>query len=139
MDFARWAFTPVLPGGTHAPVQLTADFFAAPHPDKNGGTKLVPTAVRLVEGTWYHERQISVTYEPAAHSVSWPAPRSSLADLPRLQKLLTTKEPVTIVLFGDSISAGYNASKFLGVWPYQPFAGANWRARRSGPHYGGKC
>jgi len=127
----------VLPPGSHAPVQLAAEFFSAPHTDKNGEVKNLPTAVRLVEGTWYHERQIEVTYEPAARDWSWPAPRSTLEQLPRLKNLLTTRAPVKLILFGDSISAGYNASKFIGVRPYQPCWG-EMVARALEQSYGGK-
>ncbi len=76
--------------------------------------------MRLVEGTWYHERQIEVSYQPAGRDWTFPAPSSSLEQLPRLKQLLAGRAPVTVILFGDSISAGSNASKFTGVWPYQP-------------------
>ncbi len=124
----------VLPSGSHVPIQLDVEFFARQvKPDANGVAK--PSSVsatskppallsyRLEEGTWYHDRQIEVTYELAKRDWSFPPPRSSLDNLPRLKKLLTAKAPVRIVLFGDSISLGGNASKFQGCWPYQPIFG----------------
>lgn len=87
------------------------------------GKPLPLQSIVLMEGTWYHERQIEVTYEPASRDWPYPAPRSSLADLPRLKKLLAAKNPVRVVLFGDSISLGGNASKVQGGWPYQPCFG----------------
>lgn len=113
----------VLPRGTRAPVQLEAEFFLAPHKEKDGTTNLLHTAVRLMEGTWYHERQIAVTYETAARDWSFPSPRATLDQLPRLKQKLAAKEPVTLLLFGDSISAGGNASKFQNAWPWQPSYG----------------
>ncbi len=111
----------VLPPGSHAPIQLAKEFFSTAHTDPNtGAVKNLPTAVRLVDGTWYHERQIEVSYQPAVRDWPWPAAHSNLDQLPRLKKRLAEKTPVTVLLFGDSISAGYNSSRFIGVWPFQP-------------------
>jgi hypothetical protein len=112
--------TVVLPPGSRAPVQREAEFFLTPRTGKDGKAELVRTAIRLVEGTWYHERQIEVSYEPAARDWAFPPSVSSLDQLPRLKRLLAAKAPVRIVLFGDSIAAGGNASRFQGCWPYQP-------------------
>lgn len=109
----------ILPPGTRAPVQVDAEFFLTERKEKDGTTKTVRTTVKLVSGSWYHERQLEVSYEPAARDWSWPAPRSTLADLPRTQKRLATKAPLTVVLFGDSISEGFDASGKNAVWPYQ--------------------
>jgi lysophospholipase L1-like esterase len=113
----------VLPPGTRAPVQFEDEFFAVERKEKDGSIRKHRTSVRLVEGTWYHERQIEVSYETAAKDLPMPAPRSSLADLPKLRAKLAAKSPVTIVLFGDSIATGGNASKFQGAWPWQPAFG----------------
>ncbi len=118
----------VLPPGSHAPIQVEKEFFVK-HPKPGeaampaAGKPLPLQSIVLMEGTWYHERQIEVTYEPASRDWPYPAPRSSLADLPRLKKLLAAKNPVRVVLFGDSISLGGNASKVQGGWPYQPCFG----------------
>lgn len=125
----------VLPAGSKAPIQLAAEFFLAPHKEKNGTTNWLHSEIRLVEGTWYHERQIEVTYEPAAREWQLPKALATLDALPRLKKLLAEKKPVSVLLFGDSISAGGNASKFQGAWPFQPCFGelVAWELeRRSG-------
>lgn len=109
----------ILPPGTRAPVQVDAEFFLTERKEKDGTTKTVRTTVKLVSGSWYHERQLEVSYEPAARDWSWPAPRSTLADLPRTQQLLASKSPLTVVLFGDSISEGFDSSGKNAVWPYQ--------------------
>ena len=61
---------------------------------------------------------------------------SSPDQLPRVQKLLAERKPVRIVLFGDSITWGGNASKVQGCRPYQPQYGelAMWAVQQ---HYGG--
>ena len=110
----------VLPPGSHAPVQLAAEFFLTPRKEKDGSVTLVRNTIKLTSGPWYHERQMEVTYEPAARDWTWPAARSSLDQLPRTKKLLQSKAPLKIVLFGDSISAGYDSSRINAAWPYQP-------------------
>lgn len=110
----------VLPVGSKAPIQLASEFFAVEHKNKNGGVTKTLGKVHLVEGTWYRERQMEVTYEPSSRDWKFPAPVSTLDNLPRLKKLLEAKAPVKLVFFGDSISLGGNASKHWGTWPYQP-------------------
>ncbi len=127
----------VLPAGSHAPIQLESEFFSIPRKDKDGKEQLGRTSIRLVEGTWYHERQMEVSYEPAVRDWSFPPARSSLDNLPRLKRLLTAKAPVRLILFGDSISVGGNASKVQGAWPYQPCFG-ELVVRRLQQHYGSK-
>jgi lysophospholipase L1-like esterase len=126
----------VLPAGSHAPLQIESEFFASPLKEKDGSTKMIRSQIRLMEGTWYIERQIEVTYEPASRDWKWPAAISSPDSLPRLMKKLIAKEPVTMILFGDSIAAGGNASKFQGTWPWQPCFG-ELVARAVEKHYGG--
>ncbi len=122
-DWILLSGTLILPPGSEAPVQLRSEFFLTTRKDKSGAVSEVRSAIKLQEGGWYHERQIEVTYVPAERSPVWPPPRSRLQDLPRTERLLKEKRPLNVILFGDSISAGYNASKIDGVWPYQPAYG----------------
>lgn len=124
-----------LPPGSGAPIQQESTFFTFERTDKEGNVRTVTNTIRLEEGTWYHERQIEVTYEPASRDNFFPPPLSTLDDLPRLKHKLLSKEPVCIVLFGDSISYGGNASRLTGIWPYQPSYGelAAWAVEQ---HYG---
>jgi lysophospholipase L1-like esterase len=127
----------ILPRGTQAPVQLASEFFLAPRKDKAGNVTMARNTIKLAEGGWYHERQIAVSYEPAARDWKWPAPISSLDQLPRTKQRLQSKAALTVILFGDSISEGYNASKKDGLWPYQPACG-ELVARQLERVYGGK-
>ena len=63
--------------------------------------------------------QIAVTYETERKQVS-TAPTCELEHLPRLVQRLQTEEQVTVVLYGDSISCGYDCSGLYGQKPYQP-------------------
>ncbi|OAM91809.1 hypothetical protein AW736_01190 [Termitidicoccus mucosus] len=109
----------VLPASTAAPVQVADEFFLSERKDKQGNITLVRSPVKLKEGGWYHERQMEVTYEPAARDWRWPAALSGIDDLPRTKRLLAAKAPLSVIVFGDSISAGFNCSRLDGLWPYQ--------------------
>ena len=63
--------------------------------------------------------QVAVTYEAEQKSLS-RIPACSLEQLPRLVQKLQAKEPLTIVLYGDSISCGYDCSGLYGQEPQQP-------------------
>jgi len=112
----------VLRAGNPA-IQFAPEFFAVERKGKDGTVTTSRNAIQLMEGTWYQERQLEVTYEPVSRAWNMPAASSSLADLPRTRRLLEAKEPLRLILFGDSISAGGNASKFQGARPWQPTYG----------------
>ena len=71
----------------------------------------------------YHERQVVVTYDCQPGQWQGPVPEFAGDRLPHLMKKLEDKQPVSVVLCGDSISAGYNASKFTGAEPSCPAYG----------------
>jgi acyl-CoA thioesterase I len=112
----------VLRAGNPA-IQFAPEFFAVERKGRDGAVTASRNAIQLMEGTWYQERQLEVTYEPVSRDWNIPAASSSLADLPRTRRLLEAKEPLRLILFGDSISAGGNASKFQGARPWQPTYG----------------
>jgi acyl-CoA thioesterase I len=112
----------VLRAGNPA-IQFAPEFFAVVRKGKDGAATTSRNAIQLMEGTWYQERQLEVTYEPVSRDWNMPAASSSLADLPRTRRLLEAKEPLRLILFGDSISAGGNASKYEGGRPWQPTYG----------------
>jgi lysophospholipase L1-like esterase len=61
-----------------------------------------------------------VSYVP--RDPRWDAYRPAFAGdrLPRTLAKLKAREPITLVVSGDSISEGYNASKFTKTPPFQP-------------------
>jgi acyl-CoA thioesterase-1 len=68
----------------------------------------------------YAEMQTCVTYQHAP--VDWQdiIPRFNPNSLPRSVARLVNREPLGIVVLGDSISAGANASALYDAAPYQP-------------------
>lgn len=89
------------------------------------------------EGSFFHDRQIVVTYKHQEDLWNGPVPELSEAELPATLAKLREGEPLRIVLFGDSISVGANASGFSEAQPHLPIWGqliANELERYYGSH-----
>lgn len=72
----------------------------------------------------YHDMQTCISYKHTPIDWKGIVPTFNENALPRTIKRLRDHKPVSIVLIGDSISAGCNASGWAGGAPYQPmFAG----------------
>lgn len=78
--------------------------------------------LRFSEGSYWHKLQTYVTYRTKEERSSFPVPRTSRYLSRTLQKL-NQGDTVRMVLYGDSISEGYNASGFVGSEPYMPSYG----------------
>ncbi len=74
--------------------------------------------IRFSEGPYMHDRQTVVTY---THSDSYTGtiPCSKAALLPKTMKQLSEKKDIRLLIFGDSISTGCNASGWYKVAPFQ--------------------
>ena len=68
----------------------------------------------------YHELQTSVSYRREAGPWAGPKPRFNESMLPGVIGRLRRKEPVKILVMGDSISTGCNASGWANGEPFQP-------------------
>ncbi len=111
----------VLPAGSRIPMRTPADLrrpaksqqYELTHRDGNGeiffGAKLE-----------YAEMQTCITYSHAPNLWTGPVPKFDPEALPRTVQKLTSRLPLSIVVVGDSISAGCNASGWAGAEPYQP-------------------
>ncbi len=68
----------------------------------------------------YHDMQTCITYTHAPGLWKSTVPKFDDRALPRTIGKLRSKQPVSIVVVGDSISAGHNASGYSDGPPYQP-------------------
>jgi len=68
----------------------------------------------------YAEMQVCVTYSHAPDLWDGEVPKFDRASLPRTIDRLLSRKPVSIVVVGDSISAGCNASGWAEGVPFQP-------------------
>lgn len=73
-------------------------------PRKSGG------GVLFYEGSFFHERQLSVTYQHVKNVWKGVTPEFRAEILPHAVELLRKKTSIHILLYGDSIAAGANAS-----------------------------
>ncbi len=73
----------------------------------------------------YADMQTVVTYTYARDGSGWqvPPPRLAERELPATIRILRDGHPLKLVLFGDSISVGCNASKWADTPPFQPAYG----------------
>lgn len=75
------------------------------------------------EGHVFHDLQVVVTYEHKNSKWQGPVPACNRNYLPRTQEKLQKEKSLNIVLFGDSISTGANASGIVQAPPFNPFFG----------------
>jgi acyl-CoA thioesterase-1 len=68
----------------------------------------------------YHNMQTCITYTHKPEDWKSVTPKFNEQSLPRTIKKLRARQPVSIVLIGDSISSGCNASGWAGEAPFQP-------------------
>ena len=68
----------------------------------------------------YADMQTCITYQHAENLWQGVTPKFDPAALPRTIERLAKHQPVTIVVIGDSISSGCNASGWAGGAPFQP-------------------
>lgn len=72
------------------------------------------------EAGLFHRRQVRARYTHGYGELLAAIPPLRAGDLPRTRRRLRAGERLTIASTGDSITAGYNASGFLGLPPHQP-------------------
>ena len=74
----------------------------------------------LFSGTdFFANHQVEVDYQTVGQT--FPVlPKLDPGQLPRFRSLLKSGGKVSVTLIGDSISEGYNATKYLNVPPYNP-------------------
>lgn len=88
------------------------------------------------EGRFFHDQQVLAAYEPAER---WngPVPTADATGLARTLARLASRQPVKVVVLGDSISTGLNASGVVGAPPgllgYPDLVAERLRRRFGGP------
>jgi hypothetical protein len=111
----------VLPEGSRIPWTTEAEMY----PTEGGppGTSFPKVGGGYLlhgEGSFFHQKQLVVTYEHDGKSWDGPIPQFDASLLSRTIARLKARQPLRIVLIGDSISAGANASGAVGAPPFLP-------------------
>lgn len=74
----------------------------------------------LDEGHFFADNQVNISYVHPLLENQNSYPQYAGATLVETSKRLLARKPISILLMGDSISEGYNASAFIGYPPYTP-------------------
>ena len=103
------------------PFKTVAELHPAPgSPNSYDGFRDGKSHMLYAQGHFFHDLQTVANYTAAE---SWTGPKPAAApagQLDRVRARLAAREPVKIVVLGDSISTGLNASITGGVAPHQP-------------------
>lgn len=106
-------------------VILDGEIFTLPYPQFYPMTGEIAStdggAICFSEGSWFHSRQIVVTYEHAeGYNGYIPQRKGDL--LPHIHAKLAEKKAINLLAFGDSITVGANSSGFkdINVSPFMP-------------------
>ena len=103
------------------PFKTAAELHPAPgSPNSHDGFRDGKSHMLYAQGHFFHDLQSVASYTAAE---TWTGPKPAPApagQLDRLRARLAAREPVKLVVLGDSISTGLNASITGGVAPHQP-------------------
>ena len=115
------ARTIVLTKDSHIPFKTIAELHPAPgSPNSYDGFRDGKSHMLYAQGHFFHDLQTVANYTAAE---SWAGPKPAPApagQLARLRARLAAHEPVKLVVLGDSISTGLNASLTGDAPPRQP-------------------
>lgn len=130
----------VVPEGSRIPVTTQDQLYPLMTSDLPKIGRQAGDATRGIffgEGAVYHRLQVEATYR--CKPGQWKGPTTKFAGdaLPRIVAKLRSKQPVTLMLCGDSISAGANASLMTKAPPGCPAYG-ELVALALEHHFGGK-
>jgi lysophospholipase L1-like esterase len=112
-----------LPPGSHIPFKTEA----AMYPVLGSGGPMIAAhaddpsrGIFFSEGAVYHGLQVEVVYEPRPGQWQGWTPRSAVAALPRTFAKLGSGAGLELLLTGDSITHGSNATKIVNAPPHLP-------------------
>ena len=110
----------VLTAGSRIPFKTVAELHPAPgSPNSYDGFRDTNLHMLYAQGRFFHDLQSVATYT-AIEPWSGPLPVAQPDQLPHLHARLAAHETVKVVVLGDSISTGLNASATGDVAPHQP-------------------
>ncbi len=114
----------MLPEGSRIPFKTREELYPAPGAKESIAAKRDSDRHLLFsEGHYFHDLQVEVTYTHSGREWrQWGGyiPRTTTRQLQATKIKLKDGAPMRLVLFGDSISAGANASSTTGAQPFMP-------------------
>lgn len=113
--------TITLPPGSKIPFVTSAQLSPPPgSPNSMGGNIDGKNNLLWAEGHFFHDMEVEATYSHAKNEWNGYAPVVAKTNLSKTLALLKKKKTLQIVMLGDSISAGYNASAHVEAAPMMP-------------------
>lgn len=109
-----------LPPGSKAASMTMAELYPSVATPGWVQSKVGGGNVLFQEGHYFHDRQLAITYTHARNLWKGPIPKFAETTLPKTLAKLAKGEPIKFVFLGNSITAGYNASAFVGAAPNMP-------------------
>lgn len=109
----------VIPTGSSINVNKYNEYYLTQEVAEHSQMRTGGGFIYFSEGATFHNRQIAVTY---THKDAWggTTPTKRGTRLPHLKEAIRKKDAVTVVYYGDSISAGASASSTFGSLPNGP-------------------
>jgi lysophospholipase L1-like esterase len=109
----------VLTENSRIPTLDAAELIRTPgDPHSHRGIRAEDPHLLYCEGSFFPDLQPRFTYRH--NGWAGPAPTPNAALLPLTHEKLKNKNPLRMVVFGDSISAGYNATGAINIPPFYP-------------------
>lgn len=107
----------IIPTGSRITVVTDDALYRPANSQPHGRCRDRENDILFAETDAYHRLQSSVTYSFSPKQFEVPAAMRPMGTLPRLTQKLAKGEAITIVLLGDSISTGCNATSKYNVAP----------------------
>lgn len=108
----------IIPKDSRIPALAESELYPRRGSQKFGTCRIREADILFAEGPEYHRLQVAVTYQYAPKNGAIPLV-SAEASLPILARKLADQKPLSVVLLGDSISVGMNASGLYHMPPHQ--------------------
>ncbi|RAV05584.1 SGNH/GDSL hydrolase family protein [Paenibacillus sp. YN15] len=110
----------LLSAGSSIPWMTEAELHPAVPPREGSSCPRPGGGFILTDKAVLHSRRLAVTYIHSGREWGGPVPVFAGDRLPCTIGRLKGGQPVSVALYGDSISAGYDCSSMLELPPYQP-------------------
>lgn len=108
-----------IPPASRIPILTQEQLYRPAHSQQHGRCRDRENDIFFAPDDEYHQLQTAVTYPFNFDSWQTPVNLKPTGTLPRTAELLSQPDEIKIVLLGDSISVGHNASGLCKVPPYQ--------------------
>jgi lysophospholipase L1-like esterase len=109
-----------IPAGSRIPTFTEDELYRPANSQQHGKCRDRDNDILFAPRDEYHRMQTAVTYRMDLGDWQPPTGLRPVGTLPRTAALLAGSQPLKVVLLGDSITVGFNASNLFDVPPHMP-------------------